>query len=475
MSNQEIRESIKFGIFWVTVSTVFIKILSLISQIVLGYVLSVETFAIFALVNYVLSFFVNFYNQGIGKYLIQKQNKRFENFYNFYKDFSLINSLIGILFACIFALIFGVIFNESRVVPLIIITSLSFPFIAQGNMIISDLSHKLRFKEINILALIKQAFYSILLIIFAFSGMDIYTMCLSFLLSSVIYYLILVSYKKKNFFKKNFKFRYIFYFYDRLKYLMIGGVLISLSTKAEILILNRIFTLEELGYYSFGILLATNLVYPIYAGISQVFLPVFSGIKDNKQNFFSQYLDQIKIALLLCILTFSLLAFFVRDVIFFIWGEKWLGSYIVIFTMLLAMPLRVCWEIAHSGLETLGRWDLKIKLVSIDIIITLIAAYSGFILNGFLGVIVAIFLQRSISTIYTLICFYYLENNKITNNIKEITIFCVIAFLYSMAILLTELHQNSLPIKFGYLSLIILFFSVFYKNDLLKIMKKRNF
>ena len=133
-----------------------------------------------------------------------------------------------------FAVIFGVIFNESRVVPLIIITALSFPFIAQGNMIISDLSHKLKFKEINILGLIKQAFYSILLIIFAFSGMDIYTMCLSFLLSSVIYYLILASYVKRNSFKKNFKFRYIFYFYDRLKYLMIGGILISLSTKAEI-------------------------------------------------------------------------------------------------------------------------------------------------------------------------------------------------------------------------------------------------
>ena len=110
--------------------------------------------------------------------------------------------------------------------------------------------------------------------------------------------------------------------------------------------------------------------------------------------------------------------------------------------MLLAMPLRVCWEIAHSGLETLGRWDLKIKLVSIDIIITLIAAYSGFILNGFLGVIVAIFLQRSISTIYTLICFYYLEDNKITKNIKEISLFCMIAFLYSMAILLSELNQK---------------------------------
>ena len=256
---------------------------------------------------------------------------------------------------------------------------------------------------------------------------------------------------------------------------MIGGILISLSTKAEILVLKKIFTLEELGYYSFGILLATNLVYPIYAGISQVFLPVFSGIKENKQNFFSQYLDQIKIALILCIVTFSFFAFFVKDIIFFIWGEKWLGSYIVIFTMLLAMPLRVCWEIAHSGLETLGKWDLKIKLVSLDIVITLIAAYSGFVLNGFMGVIVAIFLQRSISTIYTLISFYYLEGNRITNNIKEIILLSLIAFVYSLAILLAELNQNSLLIKFGYLIVVILFFAVLNKSALLNPTKKQDF
>lgn len=88
------QRKVKNGLYWVTFSTVFNKILSFVSQIVLGYLLSVETYGVFAIVVSSMIFVNVFQNTGVSKVLISRQNE-FDSLIPLYSAFNFILSIIG--------------------------------------------------------------------------------------------------------------------------------------------------------------------------------------------------------------------------------------------------------------------------------------------------------------------------------------------------------------------------------------------
>ena len=108
-SYQSYAKTAAIGMVWVSAAIAVAKLLSFISQIILGYLLTVETYAVFGLAAAALSLVAGFQNSSVAKVLIHKG----ANFDRLFPEYSALAFQLGIVGALILIglglLLFGVL------------------------------------------------------------------------------------------------------------------------------------------------------------------------------------------------------------------------------------------------------------------------------------------------------------------------------------------------------------------------------
>lgn len=391
-----LARSASMGMVWVTIALAFAKGLSFFSQIVLGYALSVETYALFGLAMSCVALIAGFQSPSVSKALIQNTD-RFEELFPSYSAFAFQFGLVGSLVLVLLAVMFQQFYDMPHLFAVLCVTALAVPFLASNTTLNAGLSVELRFRDMNVIEIKRSFLYYCVLICAALLGAEGFTMAIALVSGALVAH---VMFRRYNVVQPRYFTLDVKTFLDifvTLRWVLLAAFLTALAMRSDYFVLGKMLSVEQVGFYSFGFMVMTSLTIPVSTGITQVLLPVFArlqGDMDRLREEIVRFSSAITIlGGAICLVILGLGAVLVH----LIWGGKWDGAQFVICGLALAMPFRFLATMSGTGLEALGCWRLRNGLLLFEALLLAGCAALGASLGGMEGALIGVIGQRILS------------------------------------------------------------------------------
>lgn len=384
------------GMAWTGITVVLAKLMSIVSQIVLGHLLSVETYAVFAAATAALAFVSGFQNSGVGKVLVQRQSE----YDRIAADFAGLAFYLGAAGSIVLLLIaFGLSagYGMPDLLPILAISSITIPIISINSIYTARQSIALSFKTISLYSTIYTALYYLALLLSAYLGSKSFSVALATLFAAVAIHVVYV--RRMGLLAINFRFSLSTFWsgLGTLKWTMLSSYIFGFTQSGDYIVLGRFFDKEQLGYYYFGFMLTANIGLLLSLAISQTLMPIFSKIKDDPVRLKRAFVQASEtIAFLSSIICLGIVAV-APEAVHSIWAGKWDPSIFVAVAMAVTFPLRVLASMAAVALEARGRWRQRTMLLVYDALGIMIFAALGAWLGALAGAAIAVALHRGIT------------------------------------------------------------------------------
>lgn len=444
-SPQGYARTAAIGMVWVSAAIGVSKMLSFISQIILGYLLSVETYAVFGLAAATLALVAGFQNSSVAKVLIQKG----ENFDELFPEYSALAFQFGIVGGLVLICLgFGMQFyyEMPELFPALVIAAISVPMLAANTILIADLSHSFRFRSINQAEIFRSLIYATVLVSAAWLGANFLTVAIATSVAAIIAHIHLRRLVRHSptYFRVNTATLWTLLSANHPA--IIAGFLIALAMRADYLVLGRLLDPLQLGFYTFGFMLVASLMQPISTGINRVFMPIFAKQQADAAGLASS-LDRYTLAISLLSSIFCLaLIGLAPSLINLAWGGKWDGAQIVILALLFAMPFRFVATIAGVVFEATGAWELRNKLLVVQAVLLASFAGIGAIYGGLPGAILGVIIQRILSGVIDFTVARHLPRQSVLST-GGFLVRCFSPFLIGTALLATQIGMLDKPVS----------------------------
>lgn len=384
------------GMAWAIFSVLVSKVASFASQIVLGYLLSAQTYGAFAIASMALSLMAGFQNAGVSKALIQ-QKENFGDLVGNYAAFSLYLGGIGglLLVAASFAL--AATYGVPQLVEILCVSAISIPVMSLSAIYGAKLSIAFRFRDLQMAAIMLAFLYNAALIAFAYLGFDYMTIAVATVLSQLAGYLLYVRVAGRVTVNYRLSLRTFSGIFISLRWLIFISFLFGLMRNGDYLVLGYLVTQQELGYYYFGFMLTANIGILLTTAINQTFLPLFSSIKEDAAKL-QDMIAKIGVMIgflcgMMCLVAVGLLPQLIHSV----WAGKWDPSTVTAVAMAIALPLRIYATLGTVTMEAKGRWRMRAGLLVADAVGIMVAAATGAALGGYEGAAIAVALETALS------------------------------------------------------------------------------
>lgn len=351
-----IRKDISSGMFY-TMTTRYSGILiSIIIGAVLARLLSPAEFGVVALVTVFISFFNILSNVGIGPAVIQNKELTEEDVQSIF----LISILLGFILALLFFLFSTVIasfYNNTELIPVTRLLSLTVLFSAFGIVPNALLLKKLKFKQVGVTTIIVQLFSGFFAIFFAYKGFSYYALVYKsifdgFFTFLLFYWLSPIKLKfelKKSAMNKIIRFSSFQFFFNFINYF---------SRNTDNLLIGKFISPTALGFYDKSYQLILMPVQNLTHVITPVLHPVLSSFQHDKDRIYNAYLKVVK---LLATIGFPLsvfLYFSAHEIIFVLYGSQWEQSVPVFKILALTVGIQMVLSSSGSIFQAVNRTDL---------------------------------------------------------------------------------------------------------------------
>lgn len=330
------------GFIWTSAGTLVNGIISLIVTMILSRILTPFDFALIALLNVFLAVSNVVVESGFSQAIIRDDNPTQKDLSSvFYFNILLSLSIYIILYflAPNISAFYNApkLTNLSRVVFLVIIFN-SFSLIQNAT-----LNRSLNFEILNKSSVFGSLLAGIISIIMAFTGFGIWSLVansvlLPFFRSTLLWY------HSKWRPAKSFSFISIKRYLSFGIFLMFQGVIDTLSTNLINLVIGKVYTKNDLGYYSQGKNLDGYIVTPFNSIIQKVTYPILSTIKNEENRLKGAYRQIIGVVMFVFIpvMFFTIITSDKMIIAFF--GNQWVeaGKYLKISSIgSLLFPIQV--------------------------------------------------------------------------------------------------------------------------------------
>ncbi len=359
-----------------------------ITNIVLARLLTPDDFGLIGMIMVFVAISLVMIDGGLGAALIQKKNPT-EN------DYSTIFFANIILASIIYVLLYfassGIasfyhqpqLNNLLKIMGLILLID-SFS-IVQNNILIK----KLHFRKIARIKVSAALFSSISAIACAFLGLGVWSIAVQYLTNSILKTSLLwfnTSWVPlKVFSKKSFK-----------ELSGFGSKLLAASLLSEIyrnfqsLLIGRIFSARDLGFYTQARQLEQIPVTTLAVVVNQVTFPVFSELQNNIEVLRNSFKKSLKSLIFINFPVMVLLTVIAKPLFIFLFTDKWLPS-VIYFQMLcmgFGMPL-IIHNTNLNVLKSVGRSDLVLYLEIVKKTVGVVLILAG-IRYGIIGMIIGL-------------------------------------------------------------------------------------
>lgn len=250
-----------------------------ILQIILARLLTPSDYGITGLIIVFINVANVFVQSGLGSALIQKKNTSEEDYSSvFYLNILIALIMIGILF--ITAPTISSFYQMDILIPVLRAQSLMLLFNAFNVVQNAVLQKNMQFKKLFYASLGAITISGIIGILFAYLGAGVWALVFQQLINALVTSIILwivVKWRPKRVFKLE-NVRNLFKFGSRL---LCSGLIDTLYNNIYPLIIGKVYSQEDLGYYNRGYQIPSVLVNNLNGSIQGVLFPAFAEYQDN--------------------------------------------------------------------------------------------------------------------------------------------------------------------------------------------------
>jgi O-antigen/teichoic acid export membrane protein len=319
-----LKEKAISGVKWTALSSMIIAITQLVQLMVFARYLTSYDFGLIAILMLVVNFSLLFVDFGISKAIIYKHDISNTQLSTLYW----LNLILGIFIFMILMAISSYIadfYNESSLETLIILISISLVVQSVGQQFRTLFQKRLEFNTLAKIDIFATMLSSIVALVLVTNDIGIYAFVISILVASIVKSTLLIKYglalHTPTFSFNLYEVKELLHFG---LYTVGNGIVGTLSSQIDILIIGKLLGTEILGIYSIAkelILRPMQLINPI---ITKVAFPTMSNVNSDKYKVSSIYL---KIRNIIASINFPIYTFtfiFASEVILLFLGEKWL-------------------------------------------------------------------------------------------------------------------------------------------------------
>lgn len=371
------RKEALSGVSWTSAVKISDIGLQFVRIMVLTRFLEREEFGLLAIINLVLGFTTIFTDLGLTIAILHKQDtsqKQYSSLYwfNWFLNIGVFLILIGS------APFIAEFYDDPRLFNLIVLMGLRILIGPIGKIFWTIKTKNLEFAFISKVQIGTHILGFLLVIIMLFMGMGIYSVIFSSLIAALASGLIMSVAGRKQ-----FRIQWHFNFKEIKDYFRIGAyeqgkqILDYIAYRIDILLIGRLFGMDELGIYNLGkelILKPMKMINPI---ITSVATPIFAKIQNEAKAFKKNY---IRVLNILSVINFPILAILfilAEPITAIVYGEKMID--VAVFVRIMSL-----WGIFATignpaGILTVakGRTDLSFKWTIIRVATAPLAIYAA--------------------------------------------------------------------------------------------------
>lgn len=460
--NENLKGKTINSFFWSFGDLLISQGISLIIQIVLARLLSIEAFGIIGIVIVFVTISLTIIDSGFTSALIRDINTTQDDYSTvFYFNLFVSVMIYWILFFS--APFVSNFYDEPSLVPVIRILSLVLIISSVGIVQRVMLIKTLNFKKQTIVNVTSTIISGLLATYFAVIGLGIWSLVLYTLikqgLQSLLYLAVNRWLPSLRFSTKSLK-----RFYSFGWKMLVSSIIDSVYANIYSLIIGKIFSTVSLGYYTNANKIATVTTQSLNEAISKVSYPVLSKLQNEREQLINGSKKIIKsITFFNFPLMIGLIAI-ANPLLLLLLGEKW--AQVIPYFQLLCLPgiIYPLQSINLNILLVIGRSDLLLKLTIIKkvmsaiIIVIFIIARLDIVTLLWLGVVDA-FISYLINSYYSGVLLKYSTTNQIKDffpTLLAATFMGIIVFGFGQIVNLGLAVNLLLQILTGFASYIIL-------------------
>ncbi len=459
------------GFIWTSAGTLGNGFISLLVTMILSRILTPYDFALIALLNVFLVISNVLIDSGFSQAIIRDDNPSDKDLSSvFYFNIILSFSLYVILF--LLAPHISAYYespeltNLSRVIFLVIIFN-SFTLIQTAT-----LNRNLNFEALNKASVLGSFIAGIISIIMAFTGFGIWALVAN---SALLPFFrgILLWYHSKWRPVREFSFSSIKRYLGFGIFLMFQGVIDAISTNLITLVIGKVYTKDDLGYFSQGRKMDGYIVAPFNSIIQKVTYPILAKIKNEEIRLKDAYRQIVGVIMFAFIPAMMFTIATSENMIVTFFGEKWIeaGIYLKIAAFgALLFPLQyVCTNVVMLK----GKTNIML-IFSVTKHLIRIALILAFMNNGVLALAIVFSISSLIGSIlFIILGMSYLNYTffELINDLYKtiITSFIAIGFVGIVNNIMTD--SNTIVVFFVQAIVMLIsyiLFSIILKNNSFK-------
>ncbi|MFH1701750.1 MAG: lipopolysaccharide biosynthesis protein [Candidatus Zixiibacteriota bacterium] len=395
----DLKASVIHGIKWSSGAKLGTQIINWVITIYVMRLLNPDDYGLLAMAMVFVALCLMLNEMGLGAALVQIKDLS-EKMLK--QTFGLVIVLNGIILLVLLlgSGIIASIYDEPRLTSIIPILSLQFPIMIFFVIPTSILQRNMNFKAISIVSIFAELISGLATLFMAWNGYGIWALVIGSLVRAAVQS-IGINIAHPFFKMPSFNFKG---FGGAAKF----GGLISLQrilwyiyTQADVFIVGRLLGSNILGYYSVAMHIATMPLQKVGLMMSQVGLPAYSKIQDNKE-LVARYVKMTGRAICFVgVPIFFGISCVAPEMVQVILKEKWFPSIIPLQLISLVIPLRALNVSLTPAINGIGRPDINAKTLFVACIIMPASFLIG-IKWGLTGVSMAWIIAYSIWFIYML-------------------------------------------------------------------------
>ncbi len=362
------------------------QIVSWVFTFIVIRLLNPSDYGLMAMASFLTSYIQVFSNLGLGAGIIQRHNVTRNDLSSIFW----FSSFIGIIMSvAVYFLAYpnALIFENNELIPITQLSAVLFIISSIATVPQNILSRRYEFKTIAKINLTAAMVASVASVILALLDYGVYTLILSSIILSTVTSIGFMV-KSRWLPALHYNYKEVHAFLKFGFFLSIASTLSHLLDTIDKLIIGKLYSVSQLGYYSTAINISNMPVDKISPLISPIIFPMLSRWKDDKKKCFDIYLNILTYYLLVISPIYVGGIIVANELIDVVLGQKWLPI-IVIFQFFCWVRLFKVLSSYHKVLITSqGHAKNILKYDGIMLIVLMSAIYFAAI-NNFLYIIYA--------------------------------------------------------------------------------------
>lgn len=387
-----LSKSLFSGFLWTTVQTFGSKVVSIVSQIILAWLLIPDDFGKVSIAMSITGIVFLIQNFGIYEVLVNRGHM-FRKVLPLAQTISLLAALICIVVTIGASFVAEAVYQDAEIRNLILLFGLSIPFNTMSVVPKAKLSIDLKFKEISIINLLQLFFTQLLLILFVVIGLDIYSFVLAPVLVSVIRYFYINYIARVNIFFK-FTLHHWRYLVSKSTLSFIHAIFQTIIRYSDYLILGIFTSVSEVGLYFMAYSLSVQVIGLLVNSLTPVLFPTLMKIPKSETAKIKEVLLKITALFGLIGMPFAFWqAVVAKPLILLVLDDKWLDTILLVQILSMGIGFRVLgslWEVALK-LQGLFKKQAIYSIISFFVFMILIVPFSYWYGNIGLAIAVSLF------------------------------------------------------------------------------------